>query len=198
MDFSAAQRRAFVDEYVDLCISLLPGIGRMSEETQTETRENLRKEAESFAVGCHIHWQRSIMRLTRNGALVPRSLVPSFEELTRALSSEATSPEEFDEVVAELRECLPAVTRWLDWWLQPWVSSMIFPARSSIEPSLRDHVPRTSNPVEAKHSLLHRASGTGKALIPGLEGIILYVNEIEALYNAVLGRFIISSFVSLT
>lgn len=187
MDFSAAQRKAFVEEYTDLCMSLLPIIEHMSEETQTETRMSLRKEAESFAVGCHVHWQRSIMRLTRNGALVPRSLVASFEHLTRDLSSEGTTPEAFDRIVVELRERFPAVTRWLDWWLQPWVASMIFPAKSSVDPSLRDHIPRTSNPVEGKHSLLHRASGTGKALIPGLEGIILYVSEIEAMYNAVLG-----------
>lgn len=189
MDFSAAQRKAFVDEYTDLCMSLITGLDRMSEETQTEARQNIRREAEEFAVGCKIHWQRSIIRLTRNGALVPRSLVSSFEHLTRVLSSDDTSLEAFDQAVIELREGFPAVARWLDWWLQPWVASMIFPAKSSVDPSLRDHIPRTSNPVEAKHSVLHRASGTDKALIPGLEGIFLYVNEIEALYNAVLGNY---------
>lgn len=187
MDFSAAQRRAYVDEYVDLCMSLIAGIDRMSPETQKETRQSLTREVESFAVGCEVHWQRSVLRLTKNGALVPRDQVASFKQLTREMHSDGTTSESFDRIVADIRELFPAIVRWLDWWLQPWVAAMIFPAKSSVDPSLRKQVARTSNPVEARHSLLHRASGTSKPLLQGVEGILLHVAEIEAMYNAIEG-----------
>lgn len=185
MDFSTAQRRAFIDEYVALRFESTKGLAQMSAETQQLQRDQFTEEATEFLVGCSVHFQRSVMRLTSNGALVPRDRVPIFERLIRVLLSDTTTLDQFDAAVLELREGFPSVSRWLDWWLQPLNASMIFPVKSTVAPSTRQDVPRTSNPVEAKHSLLHRASGTEKGLISGLEGMLLYVQEIEALYEAI-------------
>lgn len=184
MDFSAAQRRAFIDEYVSFRFGTLPGLANMSEETQHDQRARFEQEAERFLIGCVVHFQRSVLRLKNNGALVPRTQVPAFESLTKVLLGDNTTLEEFDGAARDLQESFPSIARWLEWWFQPSMSCMIFPARSSVDPSTRRSVPRTSNPVEAKHSLLHRASGTGKALVPGLEGILLYTQEVEGLYEA--------------
>lgn len=187
MDFSAAQHRAFVDEYVKFGLSRIPGISSMSSETQRETRERLTAEAEELAVGCYVHWQRSIIRLRQNATLIPRSSLRRFNEIVHLMESDETTSDTFDHLISELRETFPRIYSWIDWWIHPWAASMIFPAKSKVPLSLREQVPRTSNPIEARHSLLHRAVGTGKSLIQGIEGLILSMNEAEASHNAIEG-----------
>ncbi|CEP08681.1 hypothetical protein [Parasitella parasitica] len=57
----------------------------------------------------------------------------------------------FVETVLELSVNFPNCRRWLRWWLQPSVSSMIFKYSSKTKPSLAAHPMRTSNSVEAFH-----------------------------------------------
>lgn len=46
--------------------------------------------------------------------------------------------------------------RWLQWWLQPSVSSMIFKRKSLMKGELREHKTRTFNAIEAFHSALYK------------------------------------------
>lgn len=66
---------------------------------------------------------------------------------------------------------------------------MIFPACSKVNPAVLTQVPSTSNPAEHSHSLLHHAVGTDHDLIPGIKRLFLYVQEIEAQYNAIKSTF---------
>ncbi len=76
---------------------------------------------------------------------------------------------------------------WLEWWLRPNIASMIFPAKSRVDPELASQLPSTSNPVEAAHSHLHSAMGTGYDAHQGVHKLFVYVKERETRFNALMG-----------
>lgn len=188
MDFSLAQRNAHAEEYADLMTSLIPSFDRLSPETQSSERKNFVEKAMEAQGGCRTHWQRSVLRVRDTAALVPKSMHPIFDRLTRRLISESTSLSEYHEAWREIRTLFPNLEGWSDWWMKPAPSSMLFPACQRGDRSVRSEVPKTSNPVESRHSLLHRSAGTDFDAIPGIEGIVLNVRELESRYNAIQGK----------
>ncbi|KAK4513435.1 glutamate--ammonia ligase [Mucor velutinosus] len=56
----------------------------------------------------------------------------------------------------ELLTLFPNCKKWLQWWLQPGVSSMVFRCQSLMKNDLRQHKSRTSNAIEAFHSALYK------------------------------------------
>lgn len=192
MDFSLAQRNAHAEEYADLMISLIPSFNSLSPEIQALQRKNLVSESMEAQGGCCTHWQRSVLRVRDTAALVPKSMHPIFDRLTRQLLSDSSTLSEYDDTWAEIRTLFPSLEGWSDWWMKPAPSAMLFPACQRGDRSIRSQVPKTSNPVESRHSLLHRSAGTDFDAIPGIEGIILNVRELKSRYNAIQGNFLIS------
>ncbi|KAJ7721712.1 hypothetical protein DFH07DRAFT_946809, partial [Mycena maculata] len=129
--------------------------------------------------------QTTPMRVKKNGQLVPRELVDIFDDSLRRLLSQNTTPVQFDETVTRLKTTFPRIVGWVNWWLRPPIASMIFPARSVVNPDLAAQVPSTSNAIEHQHSLLHHATGTDWDLVPGAENIWLHVRELEKQYEAI-------------
>jgi hypothetical protein len=98
-----------------------------------------------------------------------------------------TSSDCFDEVIATLKTLFPATKNWISWWERRPIASMIFPAKSPVNPELATKVPSTSNPIEHQHSLLHHAVGKHQELVPGLEKIYMHVREMEKKHMAIKG-----------
>lgn len=190
MDFSAAQRAAHAEEYAELIIFLNESFHKLTRQSQAIERKQYIEEAKEAEVGCDVHFGRSAIRVKKNGALVPPESVDAFDDGIRRLLSPSTTSTQFSEVVTSLKSQFPRINGWLNWWLRPTVASMIFPARSVVDPVVAASVPSTSNPVEHQHSLLHHATGIDQDLIPGIEKLFLHVQELEAQYNAIEGLFI--------
>ncbi|KAF4612985.1 hypothetical protein D9613_010733 [Agrocybe pediades] len=158
-DFSAAQRAAHADEYADAIISTKPDFASLTPQSQAIERAAYLKEAESAERGCDFHFWQSAERLTSNASLIAVADVPDFNRQLRIMTSRSTSLEDFNAAVKRIKDSYKRVSSWLSWWLRPAFASMIFPAVSSVDPSIAGQVPSTANAAEHSHSLLHHAAG---------------------------------------
>ncbi|KAH9891606.1 hypothetical protein C8Q73DRAFT_782313 [Cubamyces lactineus] len=165
MDFSAAQRAAFAEEYADAMIQRFKSWDLLGYEAQNAQRRVFVGEASAFVQGCEVHFWRSGKRIQRNGALVPPDQSYYFEQLLRRMLDPLCTESDFDVAVRDLRRTFPRIQSWISWWLQPLVARMLFPVKKTMSEEDAARLPRTSNPVETQHSLLHHASGKGHNLI---------------------------------
>ena len=191
MDFSQAQRSAHASEFIVAQTSRIAGFDFISREAQDVERSRLLQEASKYQQGCKTHFQRSVMRLKKDTHIVPVHLRDTFQECVNILLS-THSREEYEDTMRRLRSGFPSIMKaWISWWARPHVASMIFPAcrrDGDEDDDFRDsEVPQTSNPIETQHSLLHRATGKGYDLVPGIEAIFGYVRQLTTQYAAVKG-----------
>ncbi|KAJ7309425.1 hypothetical protein DFH08DRAFT_823369 [Mycena albidolilacea] len=171
MDFPGAQRGHHAEEYADAVISTMPHFSQLSPEAQDAERRALIREAEEAEVGCEVHFWRSADRVRQTHSLIPPESAPLFER--------------FDELILTMKTTFPKIKPWLSWWERRPIASMIFPAKSSVDPKLAAKAPSTTNPIEHQHSLLHHAVGKDQELLPGIEKLFLHVREMENKYNAI-------------
>ncbi|KAF8965742.1 hypothetical protein BDZ97DRAFT_1918031 [Flammula alnicola] len=186
-DFSAAQRSAHAAEYAEAVITTTPGFYNLTKASQENEHAAYLEQALQAERGCSFHFWQSAERITSNSALVPsaKAKAAEFNLHLRILEDKATSRAEFDKTIVTLNSEYPNIVNWLSWWLRPTFRSLIFPAYSSLDPSIAIQVPRTSNPAEHSHSLLHHSVGSDQDLIPGIKKLFLHVKELESQYNSI-------------
>ncbi|KAF8169648.1 hypothetical protein BJ912DRAFT_861971, partial [Pholiota molesta] len=184
-DFSAAQRSAHAEEYAEALISMLPGYSRLTKASQAIERDSFLQQALEVERGCSFHFWESAERIKSNGALIPQEKAYEFNRYLCILVDEGTTHDEFDKTIDLLHSNFPRIHNWLSWWLRPTYRSMIFPAYSMLDPDIAAQVPKTSNPAEHSHSLLHNAVGTDQDLIPGIRKLFLHVKQLESQFNAI-------------
>lgn len=188
MDFSSAQIKAHSEEYADLMMSLTSGFKELSKETFKAQWQHYLQEANSVQVGCEIHFFRSGKRLMQNSALISHERKDKFMEMLYIMTAKSTTSEHFASTVNQIHEQFPRIHGWLEWWLRPAISSMIFPSKSSINPTLADKVPSTSNAIESQHFNLHSAMGKDHDALAGVHKLYIYVKQREQQYNALMGE----------
>lgn len=190
MDFSVAQRKAHAIAYANASVEELgPLYHQLDKPVRERQYELLIREAETMEIGCDVHFERSLLRVRKTAAIVNPELGPRFENLIRILRGRHTTLAEFEEAKAALLKAFPRLKPWISWWMdQPSIASMIFPVKSVVDPSLRDQVPSTSNPVEHQHSLLNHSVGSHHDLVPGATLLPKHDLELEAQYKAVKGE----------
>ncbi len=189
MDFSQAQRAAHAEEFADTMVSRVAGWDMLSEAARTAERQAHLDDASDFQQGCEIHFQRSAMRLKKDKAIVPPDLLNTFEVCLHTLLSPGTTLDEWRATMNTLRTVFPPVMKgWIAWYEQPRIAAMIFPACSKNATDFRlTEIPRTSNPIEVQHSLLHHATGKDYDLIPGIEALFRHARQIETQFRAAQG-----------
>lgn len=133
MDFSAAQIKGFKAAFTKLFPS---------------------EDPSKFLKGCYMHYMQSVQRIVSNYAVVPRDSNARFLALVKTLR-ETADQQVFLKTVLELSLEFPNCRKWLKWWLQPTISSMIFQSCTKQQPILWNHPTRTSNAVESYHSTLY-------------------------------------------
>jgi hypothetical protein len=171
----------------------MPHFSQLSREAQDAERRQLIIEAEKGELGCHVHFWRSAEQVKKTHSLIPPESANMFERSLRELVAPVTTSERFDEIMLTLKTMFPPIKPWMSWWERRPIASMIFPAKSAIDPELAAKAPSTTNPIEHQHSLLHHAVGKDQELLPGIEWLYLHVREMENKYNAINGRSICSS-----
>jgi len=102
-----------------------------------------------------MHWMQSVRRLSNNHQVVKPDDIDLFLKLVHRFRATSNSIE-FYRTGQEILSKFPNSKKWLQWWLQPGVSSMIFRCKSLMKKELRQHKSRTSNAIEAFHSALYK------------------------------------------
>lgn len=152
---------------------------------QETEHQCLSQDAELYIRGCLFHWRQSTIRI-RDSPIISQEKRADFENLTKALIDVA-DPDEFDRVASLLDSEFPEARPWTKWWLTPSNARQIFPSQMRHDVVPPGSVPRTANPVEAQHSVLHRASGKNHDLLPGMKGLFLRQKEVYAGFKAIRG-----------
>lgn len=194
MDFSQAQQAAHAEEFANTMMSqLTSSMGGTSAMLDPDVRAlqhaNFVKKVLQYQQGCVTHFQRLAMRIKQDRSLVPTELVNTFDMCLMRMLSLETSRQELEDTFTILRtQFPPLLSGWLDWWYRRKASEMIFPAsRVDADDFRSTDIPRTSNPIETQHSLLHHATGTDHDLLSGFEALFRHVKQLEKQYNAALG-----------
>ncbi|KAJ7048195.1 hypothetical protein C8F01DRAFT_1286042 [Mycena amicta] len=183
LDFSTAQRNGFVEAFIAVMTSRIPGWNDLSERSRAEERENLRRRAQAILLGCAVHWQRTVFRVK---AMLRPEFVPEFERLIRVLESSTTTAEEFLDAAARIYREYKELRAWIFWWLLPGNGAMIFPAMQLMSPELQARVSGSTNAAESSHHLLYVAAGQKHDLAEGCRRLLAVQLQVEASYEAVL------------
>ncbi|TBU52815.1 hypothetical protein BD310DRAFT_995754 [Dichomitus squalens] len=176
MDFSQAQRSAHAEEFVDAVISRIAGWDWLSAAAQKLERARFLEDASKYQQGCRVHFQRSVMRIKKDKAIVPAHLQDTFETSINTLL-DTTSAEVFTMTMQRLRTDFPTVLQGrISWWEQDHIAAMIFPAlQQGPDVEFRhSEIPQTSNPIETQHSLLHHATGKSHQIPQGIKALSQY------------------------
>ncbi|KAI7850086.1 hypothetical protein BDC45DRAFT_573224 [Circinella umbellata] len=76
-------------------------------------------------LGCYIHWMQSVQRISSNHNTIPYDEADKFRHLVYTIRT-TKDAEEFCRSWNEVVTCYKNSYKWLQWWLQPSISSMIF------------------------------------------------------------------------
>ncbi|KAI9327539.1 hypothetical protein BD770DRAFT_478017 [Pilaira anomala] len=124
-------------------------------------------QAMPFLKGCYMHWKQSVQKIVSNHAVVSPENAQHFLSLTYNMQR-TTVDVVFDETVQDILREFPNSRLWVQWWLQPSISSTILSCRFLMKESLRQHDSRTSNAIESYHSALYRLIPKKKPLATSL------------------------------
>jgi hypothetical protein len=109
----------------------------------------------------------SCTKIVKNYNVIPAE--PSNEFLSLTSKFERTDDEKkYLEYKKEIVDHFPHTSSWLQLWLQPSVSSMIFPARKVMKTELQKHPSRAINAIESYHSHLYRLIPKRKPILNAL------------------------------
>ena len=174
-------------------VSRVAGWDTLSNAARIAEREAHEADAANYQQGCETHFRRSGMRIKKDRAIVPPHLVDRFQVCIDTLLSPDTTLQAFNDTIRCLRSEFPPVMRsWINWWENPRISQIVFPACRPTQNDFRQsEVPQTSNPIETQHSLLHHATGTRYDLIPGIEALFRHVRQLQTQFQAAKGMFFI-------
>ncbi|KAH6916538.1 hypothetical protein BKA70DRAFT_1419447 [Coprinopsis sp. MPI-PUGE-AT-0042] len=189
VDFSAAQREAFIVEFVAACERMCErtlGLGwtKMTEEAKEAERARFKSDAEKALQGCNVHFRRSALRIKKQAFIIPPERSREFDVFTNKVLQDIARSE-FDRLVEELQREFPKTKNWICWWIRPSFAKMIFPAHQTMDAEVLADVPRDSNPVEGQHSLLHHGAGSDHELLPGIRYLWNFAHEVELRYKSI-------------
>lgn len=96
-----------------------------------------------------------------------------------------TDAETFSNAWDSLRTMLPNLIPWLEWWIRPEISTMIFPFSSKMKTDLTAHNTRTTNATESYHNRFYQLFGktTKRSIAEGLENLIHLMQKGETDMN---------------
>lgn len=82
---------------------------------------------------CAVHWERSVVRIRRNGAIIPPTKEWEFYQRAMALTSSTLSASELEESIDQLVKSFPKIRNWIDFYLQEDRARIHFPAFATAE-----------------------------------------------------------------
>lgn len=185
LDFSAAQRKGFIDAFVEYWLR----------RRSTRTEDELRVTAGRIIKGCSEHFRTGVTRIGSSSAVIPFADADSFKTMAMALLSVKT-PDEFVLAASTLRSRFPSVSAWLDWWLREDNAMMLFQSQREMDPTLWNSLPATTNAEEAMHRKIYTTVGSDHELMEGLHSLVAFIGTFEQQMTALARESSSNSFVA--
>jgi len=102
---------------------------------------------------CSVHFKRSLTRVCRNGALVPKDKAPAFKKSMIRLVTETMDLKAFKEIMSNNIKQFPKLGMWFHWYLQESRARITFPSlKVDYNPSELNHffnIPDNNNAQES-------------------------------------------------
>ena len=122
--------------------------------TKTLKHPNVEKDdLYSYLRSCNVHFQRSVMRIERNGAVVPPAMTSRFKGIVDMMTSQTTTFHEFSRACREMASEFPKVSPWLQWYLHPERASGFFPACQKFTKEEKSRFSRLSTSTNAQENV---------------------------------------------
>jgi hypothetical protein len=174
VDHSNAQKKGYIMAFADVALEQ-PG--------ETRSKAELVKIARNFLKGCEFHFDEAVRRVASVSEFVPSLSKDEFLTCIDLLKTTETV-KDFKKMAARIHKQWPGIVGWIEYWERPENARMIFKAYRSMDQSLWDSMPNTTNAEEAQHFWIAQAVGTRLGFIEGLEGLArvaeYYTSRVEA------------------
>ncbi|GJJ71561.1 hypothetical protein EMPS_03911 [Entomortierella parvispora] len=124
---------------------------------------------------CIVHYERSVVRIRKNGAIIPPGKEMDFYVDAMMLASSSVTRFEFDNMVAGLLERFPKIRRWLDFYLHQDRSKIIFPALRDV--AAKETISKDTNAQESlggDFKLFVKRTHPTCSIIQGVSAIVRY------------------------
>lgn len=158
-------------------------------EGTTRTVDDLRASAGKLLKGCQQHFRAGVTRIKRTGGIIPLGQASKFEKMAHNLL-QLPDAEAFQEEGRLLLEQFPDVAPWLEWWLRDSHAPMLFAPYRSMETSLWESLPDTTNAEEAMHWKIYSGIGTDQTLMSGLTSLYAFAGYYERLLAGASGTYL--------
>lgn len=166
MDFSAAQRKGFLQAYRQYTFGRTDGL--------------------KYLKGCYMHWMQSVQRVSSNHTIVQPSQRKKFLQTVYRLRT-TSNQSDFDNAKDTILQSFPILKKWLSWWTDHAVQSMIFRCHSEMKISLLNNPSRTTNAIESYHKVLYQVIRPKMPLSSSLRQVLQLTRsderELQAFYT---------------
>ncbi|KAI9338206.1 hypothetical protein BDR26DRAFT_935326 [Obelidium mucronatum] len=176
VDFSAAQRSAFIAEFVVQMARI-----RNKLDFPCLSKEELVQMAESVITGCKQHFLSSAKRLQRNHAVVGVHDLDNFTKMAVSLMEAATTAV-FDQLSKILLEKYPRARKWFEFFKRSSISKMLFDCFKEQLPEFKAISRLDSNPQESLHNYYYLIAGKNHAVTYGLKMLIAISKHMEDIH----------------
>ena len=173
VDFSMAQRNAFLEAYIEV---------RGGVTADIEEKDAIHAHAKTLIRGCKEHFRASITRLKRNHAIIPIHEIENFEHQCMSLLT-IVDRKEWDILASSLPLMYPNASNWFQWWFKPDIAAMLFPCMYDQSESLEPALPLSTNAQEAMHSLLYQLWDDINSLSLGFNLLLLFALSLESIMH---------------
>lgn len=175
MDFSEAERRGFIEAFVEFW--------RLHDSNHRTVAE-LEETASSLLRGCRQHFSAAVTRIQAIHAVIPPAQAEIFRTRVLALL-DMPGVDEFLSAAMEIRRDFPATKRWLAWWMRKEHAAMLFVSHRTMDAITWESIPATSNAEEAMHWTIYVGAGKQLEVIPGILALWSVGNYFDELLNNV-------------
>ncbi|KAI9325705.1 hypothetical protein BDR26DRAFT_902599 [Obelidium mucronatum] len=176
VDFSMAQRNAFVEEYAAQFFKV-----RKNMKLSEVSLDMLKLEAESVIIGCSVHFLSSANRIQRNHFIVGPDDKDNFTSKVYAIMREK-SDATFREKVKGLVLQYPRAKKWIDFWIRGNIAKMVFLSQREMDPAFEAMSKENSNPIEALHNYYYCILGSQFSLARGVQQLLCLGVHFEDLH----------------
>ncbi len=161
VDFSDAQRKGLVTAVYTVALER----GCQLSRVDVEKRVLLQLK------GCEFHFEQSLTKVARSGALSANPMKSVFKAHVSAWT-QSRNMQSFSSNKAQLLQYFPSVKGWINWWSLPVHAVLLFPGvRQDMlgeTDEMYGHLPSTNNTAEASNSMESRFCRHNVELVPSI------------------------------
>lgn len=176
MDLSQPQRIGYERAFIRLWVHVPDPMHR--------TEAELQEAAGALLRACIQHFRTGLIRLSKVVTSIANSSPQTFLDRGFALL-ESKNTDDFRTNCDVLLVDYPIIKPWMAWYKREPVARMLFKSQSTMEASIWDSIPETTNAEEAMHWKLYAGLGRDHDFFYGIEAILRASQHFEQRWDAV-------------